>query len=328
MHLRTLYGNAILVPAFSLLMILANQGYSQQEAERDDDDFMHRTLAKISGLQPELRSFYRPESLKNELVMARESLRSHLEYGDGVLQQLQLMTHQEEERRAILDKDLESLTLEMKKATGYSFLSEETVELLLRNCLVELQRLEWESIGLTSEAESNDKNHQMEAELIKLQANERGLVDIARRLDAAKAELEELSKLVQQGLAPTSKLRAGEAAVADIEAALEQKRFSLEVAKTEMRALQSSTSEAAAAKMKGIEQKKVHILKQIDALQSQKAWAQKASMIRDKSEVASSRIRDVEMMMLKYATKKTEYSVLVEMIQSALDKEKEPRGNP
>ncbi len=57
------------------------------------------------------------------------------------------MTNREEDRQAILEKELENLTAEMKKSTGYSFLPEETVDLLLRNCMVELQRLEWESIA-------------------------------------------------------------------------------------------------------------------------------------------------------------------------------------
>ncbi len=107
-----------------------------------------------------------------------------------------------------------------------------------------------------------------------------------------------------------------------MEAAMEQQELNLQVAKTELQSKASGTSEEAAVKMKGIEQKKAQILKQIDSLQLQKTWSQKASAIRNKSEVASSRIRELEMMMLKYSTKKIEHGVLEEMIRTALDKEK------
>ncbi len=322
MTLKLFNRKARWLSTLGLVMLMGGACYSQQENRRDDDFFMHQTLAKISGLQPELRSFYRPEGLKNELMMARQSLRSHLEYSDGILKRLQEMTNREEDRQAILDKELENLTAEMKKSTGYSFLPEETVDLLLRNCMVELQRLEWESIGLASDAELNDQSRKMEADLLRLQAGEKGLDAIARRMAAARKELEELSKLVQQGLASSSQLREAESRVADMEAAMEQQELSLEVAKTELQSKASGKSEEAAVKMKGIEQKKAQILKQIDSLQLQKTWSQKASAIRNKSEVASSRIRELEMMMLKYSTKKIEHGVLEEMIRTALDKEK------
>ncbi len=316
------YGKARLLSMWGLWLCIALPCHSQEQKHLDDEAFLHQTLSRISALGPELRDFYRPQEIKGYLQIARQSLISHLDYADDVLKRLQQMTDEEESRQAVLKEQLEVVALQTKEQTGYSVLSEDAIELLIRNCLVELQQLEWQSIGLATEVEAVDSSKQLQGELLRLQAREVALAAVEQKLESARQDLQVISKSVNAGLNPTDKLREAERNVEAIESELREKRLTMEAIKMDIDVKFKDQSSAAASKLKAVEHKKSQIRKQIESLEMQKQWSQKASLILQKKELYEERIRDLERMRLKYTIKKLEYGSLEGMVKAALEKDK------
>ena len=279
---------------------------------------------KTETVLSEIAKLRMPDKFKSELII--DELHTQLmilqEQTNYWVELMSLRTRMRAEldaqTRVRLDEEMR-MEEDAVKETGIPTMSRESVELLIRNCLVELQRIDWEVASetvLASAPADKGKNAIVQA---KLEGQSAQVVGLEKQLEFAMKNLERLKTLFDKGVAPVGETDAQSAAVEEMKSKLVAAQANMNALRAEMEMQGTESALSSALRLKQLESRKKVILSQLEKLSVHRrlmANVERAAASKDinqqQSEVIVSSIVQSQIQL-------TESNALLRLLQEALD---------
>jgi len=294
-----------------LFFSMTAAGWNQEQHDAVQRSLAMQVISKIDAYeQAEGRA--ETEKAKLELLRLQSTIKKHEDLANVELEHAVSLYKLSEHRLSSTTAELEKLNAEAQIKFGMLVPNDETIEFLLRNCLLEQQRLSLESITERKLLETK-KNPQedFEAERLRIEAEEVALNGLQAQLQAAKKKYEtaqineQTFKELETDVAVRStKLRAMMAEF--------QHKKSLVKSSSEERLLEFRMREEA-------------LKAQLERLGIQQQFARKAKHLNHASDFTNQQIQKTLEQVSRCETKKHELAALQKMIEKALQhKQKDP----
>jgi hypothetical protein len=194
--------------------------------------------------------------------------------------------------------------------------SKETVELLLRNCLVELQRLNWQAAA--EQTPINERSLDIRAQLAhsQLKALHDQLVAAQRQFEFQEKQFKAIGELYNAGQVSEVDLREELAKTEEVKLALESAQQNREKVMLQLELDRSSEVEKSQLNSKKLQQQREAIDKEISELQ--KALREVAGLGNSRLaiEACEDRIRSLDRKISELMIQETELEALVEFLSS------------
>jgi hypothetical protein len=253
----------ILVVCISSMLLFPSRGHSQENAsnQMSKTDSVLSTLAELKLpqiFQPEpiiQAGRFQFEEMKQQKTFEEETLNKWLEMIEHT--RVQMLRKQSER------KEMEAHAVEQ---TGMPAMSSESVELLIRNCVVELQRIDWDVASeavLASEPTDKKKNAAAEG---RLRAHLAIVSGLEKQLELARKDMDRLQALSDRGTVSQQELNAKLAMVEDMKAKLIAANATTDAFRAEMDLEGTETNTASALRLKQLEARKKVIQAQLEKL--------------------------------------------------------------
>jgi hypothetical protein len=196
--------------------------------------------------------------------------------------------------------------------------SRETVELLLRNCLVELQRLNWQAAA--EESPTNEKIVDIRQQLAvsQLRALEDQMMAAERQFELQEKRLHAIGALINAGQAPSDDLLKEQAKSEEVRAALESARQNREAFVLQMELDRSSEVEKSQLNSKKLQQQRDAIQQEIPELQKALREFAYIGNRRLAIEACEDRIRALDRKISELMIQETELEALIEFLTNEL----------
>ena len=158
----------------------------------------------------------------------------------------------------------------------------ETSELLLRECLLEWQRLEWDAAALPVLANSKLAEHEEHIRELRLSQAEKALDLLRQKLDIATQGFKEAEALFKKGVFPNSELNEQRLRVAAIESEMSEKQIEFETNAEQAKLDQDSEIQKTAEQVSSLERRRAVLKKQMEQLKAQRIRARKTELLLSK----------------------------------------------
>jgi hypothetical protein len=158
----------------------------------------------------------------------------------------------------------------------------ETSELLLRECLLEWQRLEWDAATLPALANSKLAEHEEHIRELRLSQAKTALDGLRQKLNIATQAFQEAESLYKKGVVPNSELNEQRARVAAIESELSEKLIEFETNAEQAKLDQDSEIQKTAEQVSSLERRRAVLKKQLEQLKAQRLRARKTELLLSK----------------------------------------------
>jgi hypothetical protein len=224
---------------------------------------------------------------------------------------IQLAT--EERLQGLMSEELKRV-----EQSGLIGSSKETVELLLRNCLVELQRLNWQAAA--EETPTNERSLGIREQLAhsQLRALEDQLIETERQFELQEKRVKTISELFNAGQFSEVDLRTEQNKSELLKAAVVSAQQNREKVMLQLELDRSSELEKSQLNSKKLQQQREAIEKEIPELQKALREVARIGNIRLAIEACEDRIRSLDRKISELMIQETELEALVEFLSSRL----------
>lgn len=296
------------LPSFLLIISMTAASWAQ-ETPRHYDALVHEVISKLDEFVAVNGGSEKYSKGLPELQRLQFKIKQYQTLAKIELHQAEELQNATVEYLKVATAELEMLDAEAIKSQGMRIQSAETIDFLVRNCLIEQQRLQLDSITARKLLEKKSKPIQeIDAERLRIEAEElavRGMMEKLRALkklyEAKQVDDQTLLDLENEIAVRTVKSRA-------MMAEYEQKKESLK-----------SSSED---QIKDIQLRQEMLTTQLDRLAKQQEWTTKAKHLNANIEAASKRIREAEAAVFKSVAKLREMEALNTIINNIVDDKK------
>jgi hypothetical protein len=196
--------------------------------------------------------------------------------------------------------------------------SRETVELLLRNCLVELQRLNWQAAAEETPTNERSLGIREQLALSQLRALEDQLMEAERQFEFQEKQFKAISELFNKGVLSEVDMHKEQAKIDEVKAALKSAQQNRETDMLQWELDRSSEVEKSQLNSKKLQQQREAIEKEIPELQKALREVAGIGNIRLAIEACEDRIRSLDRKINELMIQETELEALIEFLTSRL----------
>lgn len=204
-------------------------------------------------------------------------------------------------------------------------LSVETVELLLRECLLELQRIEWEAAALPAMEPSKRAESESRIQMIQLRKAEQAIESIRQKFDIARKAFVNSEVQFKQGAVSEAEHNEQRLRLTAIESELSQKELDLQSALEQLKISQSSELEQTAERSTSLERRRDVVRKQIEQLKSARIRARKTEMLLKQLDRQRAASDSIQQEIARQQLVITEVRTLLKMVDDTKESQKEPQ---
>lgn len=254
--------------AFLLVLLFSWSGLVLDvQGQQPIDDAMPREFSEREVMQTIARlqsKMYTPSKIGPILKLQLDVLKSEATFHSRMNEELQKMLSISDAQATEYHQKVSDIISKAESSTGMPLVDRETTALQMRNCVIELQRIEWEIAAEKGLSESKIPDAQTEVDKLNIEARRAELVAMAAELQALKQKLsEDHPKIKEQ----TAKMRAVEASVAEAMA-----RFNAESQRNVARAglVAGTTNSDSAVRVSQLIERKKAITSQVEMLKAQR----------------------------------------------------------
>lgn len=292
------------------------------EVSSERQPSVERAIAAINQLKLVEKKYYDPGLTKFHLDEALSLIELRREYNEIVAAKLQ-------ERLAFAEAELNNLANELATAeanaaesTGTTIPSQETLEQLNRNCLIEKQRLEWElaAESAISEAEARTTFMDLKVQRTLIESQQIEIEGIKEKLMAAMEAFEQSKKMVENGLAPTTDIQQAELSLKDLQTRLNIALKGLEASTIDIETRHQRSLEEGALRRQTLADRSEAIDSQSTRIADQSKWASTIARIKAKMAKEERVMMTVKQAALQYEIEQISYQALHGMLKQALEK--------
>lgn len=306
---------------------LGDACHAQENSFFSPEDIESGVLLNLAKARA--KDAYRPEQAKIGLDLASHFLESKRTY---LQMRMDLSKKLIEEALVAIQKgevELEAVLADSVGTSGQAVGSMETIELLMRNCLVESQRIDWEIAVEQANAEQDLSARVREVVAARLEAEEVRVEGLKSQLASAEKALARLEDMRAGGVVSISEVESKRMEMerfhADLRAALAQLRANKQENVLEL----ETATESSARKVKLLGTRAKAIASQMESLQKQQKLARKAEQIRADIRRRTALIDRMETQLMDQQSKLLEAEAFLNMIRSVEWPESESKnGQP
>lgn len=257
----------------------------------------------------------------------RSILKTHARYHEAILAKHRLqLAEWEAQYEKTMSRILETESPENAASIPMSV---DTVEHLLRECLIELQRIEWESATIpVQDATAARTERETRIQMVALKKAQEALDGIRQRLDLATNAFQNSEAQFKQGLLSENELHNHRMRLATIESELSQKELDVVAIQEQTKNLQSSEQEQVAERTATLERRREVLLKQLDQLKAARLRARKTEMLLKQLDLQQTAGESIQQEIARQQLLVTEVRTLLNLLDGEKAPEPEPKSAP
>lgn len=301
------------LPILLLVISMSAAGWAEEKSSGNYEALAHEVITKLDEFEysgSDKYTKWRPElqrlqfRIKQYLILAESELKHAKEL--------------EEKGRAHLYRAttwLEELDAGAEKSYGLRIQSTETIEFLIRNCLIEDQRLRLDYIAARTVLEKNSKpnDREFEATRLRLEAEEVSLHGLNEKL---KASLKELAELKDDHPLAIKKQ------ISELENEIAVRATKLRAMKAELEQAKASRATTSEDQVMEIKLRQEMLSAQLERLAKQQKGAEKAKLFQAEMRAAMKQTDEANDRVIKAEMKMHELTALNELINNIVDPKK------
>ncbi len=300
------------------VLVLPSPQYCHAQTETQVKQI--RTEEILLGIaQLKMPDVFKAESVIEELRAQFILLKEQTNYWEQIDSlRMQMRAELDAQTRVRLDEEMR-MEEEAVKETGIPTMSRDSIELLIRNCLVELQRIDWDvasEAALASEPSDNGKNAVIQA---RLEGQAAQVASLEKQLVFAMKNLEQLKSAFDRGLAPVREMNTESAAVEGIKAKLVEAEANMRVLKAEMEKQDTESALSSALRLKQLEARKKVISSQLEKLALHKRLMANVEREAAKKKIVQQQLESLGNSMVLSELQLTEMNALLGILRAAID---------
>lgn len=218
-------------------------------------------------------------------------LKTHSRYFAALESDRQEALKQAEDRYAKL---INALTqVETAEAGGTLAIDVASVDLLMRECLMELQRISWDLAAESSAADETSSELQNEMGHRRLETKQRALMGLMSKMEIAERTHIQFLGQFDKGVVSEVELKLSATTLADLKSQVEQAEMELANSKFELDLQAKLPLQAIAEARKRLTQRREHIQNQVAKLKAERAKARQVERLQSELEYHRKRVESL-----------------------------------
>lgn len=303
-------------------MAFAPQNDGQQPADTVRFKEVSDSLNQLKKLRSDLGAGHpRVQEIIRNLKLIEEDLRLEQSFTERLAAQVKAAEDELRERQKLDWEKSQSIHSAISARSEDQIPSLETIELLERQALTELQRIDWEIASAGTEAKPKDLSASFQADELRVKA-----LQLTR--DLAKLILD--STRERQGKAPASPATAAQEKTAVQVASLELSiaEANLQAAEIDLALKKQLAKELPQSKLDGLKNRRMVVEQQLKNLPSKKEMSKQLAQIQQNGDLITQQIRELETQRFQHQSKSAEQQSLLEIVRQALSPQAPQRSTP
>ncbi len=299
-------------------LVLSTAQYCHAQTESQVKQI--KTEEILSGIaQLKMPDVFKAESVIEELRAQFMLLKEQTNYWEQIVSlRMQMRAELDAQTRVRLDEEMR-MEEETVKETGIPTMSRDSIELLIRNCLVELQRIDWDvasEAALASEPSDNGKNAVIQA---RLEGQAAQVVGLEKQLEFAMKNLERFKSIFDRGSASENEMDTRLAATEEMKAKLNAAQANMNALRAEMEMQGTESALSSALRLKQLESRKKVILSQLEKLSVHKRLMANVEREAAKKKIVQQQLESIGNSMVLSELQLTEMNALLQILRAAID---------
>ena len=235
------------------------------QGQQQFDDSMPREFSEREAMQTIARlqsKMYTPSKIGPILKLQLDVLKSEVAFHGRMNEELQRLLSVSDAQSTECHQIVSDTISKAESRTGMPLVDRETTALQMRNCVIELQRIEWEIAAEKGLSVSKSPDAQIGVDKLNIQAKKAELVAMASEHQFLIKKLGDDHPKIKEQIA---KMRAVEASIAEAMA-----RFNAESQRSRAGLIAGSTNSDSAVRVSQLIERKKAITSQVEMLKAQR----------------------------------------------------------
>jgi hypothetical protein len=318
--------------AFPNCSLMSQQADPKQQIDTNRLNEVNARLRELKGLLSEYGMGHpKVQDLLRRMKLMEEEVRLEQTYVERLAAQLQKTEEELRDRQKQQWMHLNEVQEDLGAGAGGVVPSLDTIDALERDCLLELQKIEWETAAEKTMEKSKQANsllsNQIKVDELRLKAQQLARDSIRLRLESAQKNYASEKSQRDRGqsvsgdpaeLALTVQLLANELKVAET---------NLQAAELELTIKKEMVQNSAAEQLAKLSARRDAVQMHLSTLPKMKELARQVAQSYSSTDQISEQIRAMEAQRFQYQTKMAEQQALLDLMRQAMSPQSESKGS-
>jgi chromosome segregation ATPase len=284
-------------------------------------------LRELKGLLSEYGMGHpKVQDLLRRIKLVEEEVRFEQTYIERIAAQLRSAEEELRNRQKQDWIDLNTVQDQMDEDAGGLVPSLETVDAMERECLLEIQRIDWDLASEEAEERNPAVDRQLQADEIRLKAQQLARDSIRLKLEAEQKKYMLDKSRGERGQVSSAEVAASASAVQILANELKVAEAYLQAAELELTFKTEMAENSASRRVEKLKTRREIVHSHLKTLPKLKELARQVAQSYDSTDQISEQIREIEAQRMLYQTKMVEQQAMLDLIRQAMSPQSSPKS--